>query len=887
MNLKTAFTLKRILLAVAIVILLLCIACVSVLLIKHHKKLDRFNKAKQAYLDEKYEDAKPLLRECLKDQYNDEEVNVMLAKIAENEEEWAAAVWYWQRSTKLNPFKPEYFDSYINALKMTRDFRVIAEVLELKASQNDITQEQYLLLAFSQYSQEGQAKAHETFEKVTDEDVKKTELGEIVSFIMAMDSSNLENTQKTEQTLNFLKKFHDSSDRFISFETLYISALQYARIRDLENGRKCMERAAQVSPLLGRPLLAFYLYQQGFISDAMEIFEEYAKSNTPNEVGVTLGECYVMTQQPEKLAELRKQFTSGNNNRITTGLYLEALHAFMVQDTKAVTQDVAKWQDSFSSTISTLVKLYAATCSDNVEETKKHLLYILNLAPNSGITKLGKNEAEQPKDNTANENNTTTLFFNSRNYAFNIGFRYVVDLVTKNQTMKAAEIAVVLKQFGPRPTLPNQPNPDKLLTELEIGYKLQKGTLTKEDVANVLAKYPDNPLILNYIARYYESIGEFEKATAIAQSNLNRLHEEQKKQVAEGNQPKDLTPFAVNLLGSLEMNYAKLREDVAKLQQEGKTAEAKELRGKMQKQLDETRKAAKALLAEQDAIASNIIYIDFCFRNRLRDDLKEYAATIKDDESDDMKALKYFARAQEAIMPDPEDETAAAPAQAEDNKKELTEDEQKKLLEAEREKLAAEFAKNKADVAKHLDNIVTAHPSILYKVALLYAAYQHYEKANATYQKIIDLRQQATDIIYLNMSENCSALNDKEKALEYAQKAIDLSPNKSLPKEVYAIRLFENDNEQDRQKAYDTLDSLVMAKTATERGLSAWYILQQEKIAKSIETKDWGKIRTEANHLLSVIPKDTRALEALKQADDLMKEEIDKEKENDKEKQED
>ncbi len=881
MNLKTAFTLKRILLALAIVILLLCIACVSVLLIKHHKKLDRFNKAKQAYLDEKYEDAKPLLRECLKDQYNDEEVNVMLAKIAENEEEWAAAVWYWQRSTKLNPFKPEYFDSYINALKMTRDFRVIAEVLELKSSQNDITQEQYLLLAFSQYTQEGLSKAQETFEKVTDEEVKKTELGEIVSFIIATETSESDDAKKTDQTLKFLKKFHDSSDRFIAFETLYISALQYARIRDLENGRKCMERAAQVSPLLGRPLLAFYLYQQGFISDAMEIFEEYAKSNTPNEVGVTLGECYVMTQQPEKLAELRKQFTSGNNNRITTGLYLEALHAFMVQDTKAVTQDVAKWQDSFSSTISTLVKLYAATCADNVDETKKYLLYVLNLAPNTGITKIGRNEAEQQKDNTTNENNTTTLFFNSRNYAFNIGFRYVVDLVSKNQAMKAAEIAVVLKQFGPRPSLPNQPNPDRLLTELEIGYKLQNGTLTKEEVNNVLTKYSDDPLIINYVVRYFESTGEFEKATKLAQANLNGLREAQKKQVAEGNKPKDLTPFAVNLLASLELNYAKLRQDTAKLQQEGKNAEAQEMRGKMQKQLDETRKAAKSLLSEQDTIASNIIYIDFCFRNRLRDDLKEYAATIKEDESDDIKALKYFARAQEAIMPDLEDVTAAAGAQAEDNKKQLSEDEQKKLLEAEQEKRAAEFAKNKADVAKHLDNIVTAHPSILYKAALLYAAYQHYEKANATYQKIIDLRQQATDIIYLNMSENYSALNQKEKALEYAQKAIDLSPNKSLPKEVYAIRLFENDNEQDRQKAYETLDALIMAKTATDRGLNAWYILQQEKIAKSLETKDWGKIRTEANHLLSVIPKDERALEALKQADDLMKQEIDNEKKED------
>jgi hypothetical protein len=78
-----------------------------------------------------------------------------------------------------------------------------------------------------------------------------------------------------------------------------------------------------------------------------------------------------------------------------------------------------------------------------------------------------------------------------------------------------------------------------------------------------------------------------------------------------------------------------------------------------------------------------------------------------------------------------------------------------------------------------------------------------------------------------------------------------------------------------------------MAKATTERGLTAWYILQQDKLAKAIETKDWGKIRTEANHLLSVIPKDERALEALKQADELMKEEIDKDNDNEKEKQED
>ena len=116
---KKFFTLKRILLSLAILILLACIACVSVLLIRHHKKLDRFNKAKQAYLDEKYEDAKQMLRDCLKDQYNDEEVNVMLAKIAESEGEWPQAVWHWQRASKLNPFKTEYSDNFINCLKIS------------------------------------------------------------------------------------------------------------------------------------------------------------------------------------------------------------------------------------------------------------------------------------------------------------------------------------------------------------------------------------------------------------------------------------------------------------------------------------------------------------------------------------------------------------------------------------------------------------------------------------------------------------------------------------------------------------------------------------------------------------------------------------------------
>ncbi len=866
MNLKKAFTLKRILLALAIVILLLCIACVSVLLIQHHKKLERFNKAKQAYMDEKYEDAKPLLRECLNDQYNDEEVNVMLAKIAENEEEWPQAVWHWQRASKLNPFKQEYTDAYLNSMMMTRDFALVAEALNLRESQNPLTQEQYLMLAYCNFQLRKQDAAKEAFEKITDEGIKKKELAAILAFY-------LNDTPHTiGQALDFLKPFHNSSDKFVAFETLYASANSYARIRDLDNGKSCMEKAAEVSPLVGKALQAEYLYSLGIISEAIVVLEECTKKYTSNEMGAMLGECYTITGQTEKLAELQKKFQTGNNNRITTGLYLEALHAYLTRNQDVLIQNITKWQDNFISPIATLVKLYAATCADDLEATKT---YLNNIPHSSRPSQRSEVDAKSEQVDTQNENAPKVHYFNIQDYAFAIGMGYVETLVAKNQPGRAAEVAEILEKFEIPPLAPNQTSPARLLSQLVIGLKLAQNKLTQTDIDNTLQKFPGDPLILNYISRYYLEHGEFDKAIQFAQSNLKRLREVQQKQSDEGKPTWDLTPFVNQLLGSLESNYIKNREEARKLAAAGKTNEAKKLADEAQRQLNETKKTAKSLLLEKDKLASNILYIDFCFRNRLADELNEYSADIKPDDSDDIKALKYFARAQIAMLPDSQAETEQA-KQPEANQQKLTEEEQKKLVEAEQKKQAETLAKQRAEVSKHLDNIITASPAVLFKVALLYSAVHEFAKGNATYQKIID-QSKATDIIYLNMSENLSALEQNEKALEYAKKALDMSPDNSVVRETYAIRLFENGGEEELKQAFDHLDAIVMNKKATNRGLYVWYSIMQDKIAKALEAKDWTKIRTEANHLLIVFPKDERASEALKQVETLMKDEIEKE----------
>ena len=867
---KKFFTLKRILLSLAILILLACIACVSVLLIRHHKKLDRFNKARQAYLDEKYEDAKQMLRDCLKDQYNDEEVNVMLAKIAESEGEWPQAVWHWQRASKLNPFKTEYSDNFINCLKMSRDFNSAAEQLEVRRTQKTITQEQYLLLAYCQYMLGKMADAQETLENVTDEGVKQTEFAVVVDYLLSKDEHTI------EQDLDFLKKHHDSADKFIAFETLLASAVRYARQNDLGNGKTCMDKAAQISPILGKPIQAEFLFRSGIISEAMKVLEECTERYATNEMGQMLGECYTMTGQPAKLAELRKKYLSGSSARITTGLYLEALHAYLTNDETLLAQNVAKWQDSFNSAIATLVKLYAATCADNLEETQNYLSQILRYQQ--------REEPDEKSLETLGGNTSYTLYFNIHGFAYNIGLRYVTKLVENRQEGRAGEIALVLQQYETTSLLPGLRGPNRLLAQLAVNYKLAHDSLTETDIENVMKQFPGDPLMVNSISRFYLAHGEFPKAIAMAKSNLERLHALREKQAQEGKDASwDMTPFVLQLLNTLESNYISSMNDAGKLEADGKANEAKQLRDKAQQQLNETKKVAKELLAEKNEVADNILYVDFCFRNRLAKDLNEYADSLKEDDSDNAKALKHFARAQAAMLPD-EAEMAAAQAQqkqAQEAAKKLTEEEQKKLAEEEAKKRAEREARVRAAVTEHLDKITAADPPVLFKVALLYAAVQDYEKANATYQKIID-KGADTEIIRLNMSENFFALNQNEKALEYAQKALEMAPNSNVVKETYAIRLVGMGGEENLKKAFDILDAVVTTGAATQRGLVTWYNLMQDKLAKVLESKDWNEIKTVANNILLYAPQDARATEALKQAEALLKEEVEKDAEAEK-----
>ena len=336
-KIKSYFTIKRILLAAALVIALACLACIGLLAARHQGKLKRFHDAVQAFDNGDYESAKSLFANCLRDQYNSEEVNKRLALIAEHEKNWPLATAYWQNTLSLNPFKSdEYMPRRIFTLKMSRAFSTIVNLLTLAEAKEQATPDRLLLLAYAYLKTGHKDSARETFAKVTDAQALQSPLGQIIAF-------KLDNKKHTiQEALKFFQKFQDDKDPFIAFEALYENAHLYAIVKDIQNGKDCMARAVALNPTIGKPLQCDYLYAMGAVSEAIPVLEECtAVKAPPLFLAALLGECYTITSQPAKLKDLAAKCKTGNRERIITGYYLDALHAYLVNDDKTLIENIA------------------------------------------------------------------------------------------------------------------------------------------------------------------------------------------------------------------------------------------------------------------------------------------------------------------------------------------------------------------------------------------------------------------------------------------------------------------------------------------------------------------------------------------------------------------
>lgn len=737
-KLKSLFTIKRIILAFAIILALLCLACICALAARHRNKLKRFNNAVQAFDNGDYESAKTLFAKCLYDQYNSEEVNKRLALIAEYEKNWPQAVIYWQQTASLNPFKSdEYMPRQLNALKMMRNFPAIVTMLTVAEPKGGLSQEQLILLAYAYLKTDRLDSAKETFAKVTDKDALQSPLGQFMSF-------SLDDKKRTvQEVLDFLQQFHDNKDPFIAFETLFSSANQYAFVKDMKKGKDCMARAVALNPIIGKPLQGDYLYALGAISEAIPILEECTASQTPPLLLASLlGECYTITNQPVKLKELAAKCKTGSRERLITGYYLEALHAYLTNNDKALIENIALCESYFMSSIAMLVKLQAATRAQDVEATKRLLKQIME----------DRNYA------------------NFKTVAGKMGMQFVFNLVSNNQ---AAQAAVIAQQLFDRS------KPDLLLARLIVGAKTADGSLTQSDIDYFEKTFPNDFVILLFIARNHLKKNNFQAAIQTARTNLD----------THANSDINLSPVKIELLNAQEAL----------------------------KQYDDAKATALNLLSTAKAdIGTNLFVLDFFFKHGFKDELKSYPDKVKDMDSEDFAAMKKLAMAQAAFIEKQNDQIPAL-----------------------------------------LDGIGNPQPAVLFQIAILFTMAQHFDKANEIYQKIID-GGHARPAIYLNMSENCHALKQKDQAFKYAKLAREQDPDNPITNEMYAVRLFETGLNQ--EEAFRILDGLITRKTITEAGAKAWYqLMLWYRMKELYDQKKWHECMAEAKRVLSLAPKDENA----------------------------
>lgn len=752
MKLKSFFTLKHILLILAVLILLLCLVSVGVLLIKHQHKLTRFNDAMTAYNNGDYESAKSKFEKCLWDQYNNEVVNEKLALISEHENDWGKAIYYWERAMSLNPFKKEYTDAYFKALRMTRNFFAICRHLENKQGKNPLSEDESFMLAYS-YLQLGNLDKAKEIVAAIEKPATGNPLAEILEFLLAIDRNTT-----VAQGLEFMKKYHDNEDPFVALEALYESANYHARANDLENGRKCMERAIEINPFAGKPLMADYLYTLGRISEAEPILEECMETSPTNFLASLLGECYAITNKPDKLKELMERFKTGNQERVITGYYLEALHSFITQNDQRLIECIEKCDEVFMSPYAMLIKLYAATRANDTKRAVTLLRQILG----------------------------SYRYRSHHKGAVNIGMDYIRSLVTAKKQVEAVEIAEILY---------NRNQPDLVLTRLIIGSKVANNTLIQSELDFAQKTFPNDPFILSYAAQYYMRKGNFQAALQASQANINANKEAQI----------DVTPVRNQQVHSLEAL------------------------GK----LDDAKKAAMDMLAnDKENVGANILYLDFCARHQLADELKAYASNLGTPASDDFKALQCIALATADMIAGKAQE---APAQ--------------------------------------LDKITNAIPALLFQAARLYELTQKFDKANETYQKILD-KGNGTVLVYAFMSDNFARLQQNDKSMEFAKKACELYPDNVLAQETYAARLAETEQPEQKEEAFRILDGLILdKKSMTRRGLIVWRILIGERTNKILNEEKWDEGLAELKRMQLIFPQDEKVKKAIEQVEQNIKEE--------------
>jgi tetratricopeptide (TPR) repeat protein len=321
---------KRIFLIIGIIVSVLSIGALIYFSIIHRSLADYLNEAETAFNSEDYSKAERILKKVIRKDPTSETAYRLLAKIAEQKKNFAAAAYFWKNAALLDPLDNELVEKQAFALINCGNMKEAAKILAPRFQDKSLTTLGVLLYAESLTGSGKLEQASRIVDSVLNSNPGDAR-AELLKANIYFQKKNI------KQALPIYKKLSNSKDPKIQIGAL-VGIGNCLKVTNKNNqAGTYFFKAEKIAPDSAgvANVIANYYYSQGDFTKAIPHFKQVLQNKPFNiPVALKLAECYTAQNKIPLLRKMQKKYSSGNKAIVSTGYYLEAMIAYLEKDSK-------------------------------------------------------------------------------------------------------------------------------------------------------------------------------------------------------------------------------------------------------------------------------------------------------------------------------------------------------------------------------------------------------------------------------------------------------------------------------------------------------------------------------------------------------------------------
>ena len=457
---KKHASVRIIALSAAILVLLACLAAISVSVVRNLRKTARIQEAFRL-ADSGANDPLALkqLRNCIKNDPHHEAAYVKMARVYERLGEWNKAAAAWQYASSLNAMQADYVEARLLALFRAQNYETLASTLDAKQKKAALPPKQAVLAALAQFKTGQQSTARDQLAAIADQEALNSPTGQLLAIYV-----NAQGTPRND-VMAALAEIAKAQEPAVAFDAINALAGIALADGDFAQAEKWLLDANAVLPESGQIRLGnFYFLRQDF-DRALPLYIEVLKRDSNPDIATRLGEIYASRGDRAALLKLYEKYQLGSKQFLLAGYYLEALIAFMDRDDAKLADVLKRLNNIYNTPVAMLMTLYSGLQQNQVAEVTKALGLILANFPGSAI----------------------------QDRAVAMVMPFIATLVANQRLQDAAQLATIIR---------DEKAPVLLLEQVILTDKLRRRILSGNDVSAARSRFPEDPQILYVAAEF-------------------------------------------------------------------------------------------------------------------------------------------------------------------------------------------------------------------------------------------------------------------------------------------------------------------------------------------------------------------------------------------------